>query len=129
MRTVLVAALLLTGTAIAVLPSAQAAGPCPDTCTPCAATCPPPALAPAMADPFPTCVQDCFWFVPKGCDSRDLTTAGPVAPPLDAWGDDCDLDVEPIGACAPPSGSMVERHVGPVHLKLLLCGGDVPDWS
>lgn len=92
-------------------------------------TCPPMETMAADIDPFPTCVQDCFWFVPDSCDLQALWSDGPVGFPVDPWVGDCDIDVDPIGACAPPSGDSVERQVGPVHLHLLLCGGDVPDWS
>lgn len=94
--------------------------------------CPPPVDEQdrqTMADPFPTCVRECFPVPNEDCELQDLYYAGPVGFPVDIWGGDCDIDVDPIGACAPPSGDYVERHIGPIHLKLLLCGGDVPDWS
>lgn len=71
-----------------------------------------------------------------GLQSATPTSLGPtsVNPQRFVWGYDlaqCDIDVEPIGACAPPSGKTLERRVAFVHLTLLLCDGgiDPPAWS
>lgn len=100
----------------------------------------PPYETMAAADPFPTCVTEpCGPSapVPDGCDLQDATPTsfGPTGLDLQrlVWGSDtsqCDVDVEPIGACAPPSGSTIERRVLFVHLILLVCGGGIGDgWS
>jgi hypothetical protein len=84
------------------------------------------------ADPFPTCIRECFP-LPDGCDLRDATptAVGPAAPwfnPRQAvWGNDCTADVEPVGACAPPSGSTIDREVGFVRVVLLVCDGGAGD--
>lgn len=87
----------------------------------------------AMADPFPTCVRECGPGLPDGCDLRESTpeAVGPVPARSLVWGGDCDVDVEPIGACAPPSGRTIERRILFVHVTLLLCGGgpDPIGWS
>ena len=48
-----------------------------------------------------------------------------VNPRERVWGTDtgCDVDVEPFYACAPPSGFVVDRTVGPVHARVLVCDG------
>lgn len=55
------------------------------------------------------------------------TSAGPVPvnPQAALWGSDCYVDVNPVAACAPPSGFVIERLIGPVHLHLLVCDGGV----
>ncbi|MGB0651726.1 MAG: hypothetical protein ACPGQL_00865 [Thermoplasmatota archaeon] len=59
------------------------------------------------------------------CDARDGT---PAVIRDAVWGrydeganGECDIDVEPFGACVGGSGSTTERHVGPFHVKLLVC--------
>lgn len=92
--------------------------------------CPPP----MMADPFPDCFAPCLPG-PDACSLKEATptTVGPLLIPFNpqafVWGNDagCDVDVDPIGACAPPSGSDLDRAVGPVHLHLLLCDGGIGD--
>lgn len=104
---------------------------------PCgAATCPPPAATSAMADPFPTCVRECSPIPNGGCELQAATptTVGPTMLPFNpqqaVWGGDCDIDVEPIGACAPPSGTTKEFRALFLHVTLLLCGGSPPPvWS
>lgn len=100
-----------------------------DTCVPMCACMPMSAVDLSDIDPFPTCVRECFPLPTDDCDLQDVYYTGPVGFPVDVWGGDCDIDVDPIGACAPPSGDSTERHIGPIHLRLLLCGGGVPDWS
>jgi len=86
-----------------------------------------------LADPVPTCVRDCLPG-PDQCTLRDATpAAGPSVGPITpialrqaVWGNDCTIDVDPIGACAPPSDRALDETVYVVHLHLLLCGGDVP---
>ncbi|HJQ93156.1 MAG TPA: hypothetical protein VJ874_02600 [Candidatus Thermoplasmatota archaeon] len=94
-----------------------------------------------LADPFPTCVTEpCGPAPAPAMDACKLQSATPtsVGPTgLNAqrlvWGSDateCDVDVEPIGACAPPSGTTKEYRVAFVHVTLLLCGGGIGDgWS
>lgn len=95
------------------------------------ATCPPPMEA-AMADPFPTCIRECSPVPSEGCGLQEATptTVGPTALPFNPraflWGADCDVDVEPIGACAPPSGSTKEIRIAFLHVTLLLCDGGLP---
>ena len=96
---------------------------------------PPPqaATSPASVDPFPECLRDCLP-VPGNCDLRDATpAAGPSVGPITpialrqaVWGNDCYIDVDPIGACAPPSGATITRTIGPVRLTLLVCDGGIP---
>lgn len=38
-----------------------------------------------------------------------------------------DVDTRDYYACAPPSGFVVERTVGPVHVAVLVCDGGIPD--
>ena len=90
----------------------------------------------AMADPFPTCVRECTPPILDGCRLRAATptTVGPFLLPFNpqqtVWGSDCDIDVDPIGACAPPSGSTIERDVLFLDVRLLVCDGGVgDDWS
>jgi hypothetical protein len=56
---------------------------------------------------------------PNYCGVKEQTPA----PLAFVWGSDCYVDVDPIGACAPPSGFVIDRLVGPVHLHLLVCDG------
>jgi hypothetical protein len=91
----------------------------------------------AMADPFPTCVRECTPPILDGCDLRAATptTVGPLPlnPQQAVWGSDCDVDVEPIGACAPPSGRTIDAEVLFLDISLLVCGGGIGDvtdgWS
>lgn len=79
------------------------------------------------------CVTDPCWPyptpLPNDCALKAATPdqipflGAMINPRQQLWGNDCDIDVDPIGACAPPSGSTTDRHVGPVHLHLLLCDG------
>lgn len=96
--------------------------------------------APAMADPFPTCIRECTPpVVPDGCDLRAATptTVGPFLLPFNPqqsiWGSDCDVDVDPIGACAPPSGRTLDAEVLFLDVSLLMCDGGLGDiadgWS
>jgi hypothetical protein len=86
---------------------------CSSPCGPGADYCPPPA--------------DVGTTAPNYCEVKEdtPTSVGPVPLNLRAalWGSDCYVDVDPVAACAPPSGFVVERIVGPVHLHLLVCDG------
>lgn len=60
------------------------------------------------------------------CEVRDDTPA-PLHDPV--WGryderpdGECDVDVEPFGACVGGGGSYVENRYDPVHAKILVCG-------
>ena len=61
--------------------------------------------------------------------TAEAATPAPASTLL--WGTDagCDIDVDTTDyyACAPPSGFIVDRTVGPVHLVLLVCDGGVGD--
>jgi hypothetical protein len=90
----------------------------------------------AMADPFPTCVRECTPPVLDGCRLRAATptTVGPFLLPANpqqmVWGSDCDIDVDPIGACAPPSGKTYEADILFLDVRLLVCDGGIgDDWS
>src|SRR5688572_19164872 len=114
-RTLLLS-VLLGASALAVLPTTQAAELPPivvcvtEPCCPC----PPP--------------------VPDACD-LEAATPGPnpyYTPSLREmiWGDDdgCDIDVEtPAMDCAPPSSTGIDRTVGPVHVHGAVCDGGIPD--
>jgi hypothetical protein len=93
----------------------------------------PPPQQVESANPFPTCVRECLPG-PDACTLRDATPAagpsvGPITPIAlrqSIWGNDCTVDLDPIGACAPPSGSSKDVYVAFVHVHLLLCGGNPP---
>lgn len=101
-------------------------------------TCQPPMVS-TMADPFPTCIRECSPVgLPSGCELKAATptTVGPFLLPFNpqqfVWGNDCDIDVDPIGACAPPSGSTIERDVLYFDVRILVCDGGIGDigtWS
>lgn len=110
----------------------------PSCSGPCgAAPCPPPMEVASMADPFPTCVRECSPIPNEGCELKAATptTVGPLLLPFNpqafVWGNDCDIDVDPIGACAPPSGHTIERDVLFLDIRILVCDGgiDPPAWS
>jgi len=109
-RTVLLA-LLLSATALAFTPTAQAAEPICMT-----SLCLPD--GPAVT-----------WCGLKAATpgSNPYTT---VDPREAVWGTDagCDIDVYgPSMDCAPPSSTVVERTAGPVHARVGMCDGGIPD--
>jgi hypothetical protein len=90
----------------------------------------PTCMGPCTCDPEPVPLAPEPLYDP--CDLEAATPAGPLR--TLTWGNDagCDVDVEPIGGCAPPSGRTYERDIAFVHLVLLVCGGGIdpiPDWS
>jgi len=143
MKTLLLAA-ALTLTALSLVPGAAAETPGPCGVGP--QRCPAPHF-PDVRDLLPTDVPYCITVdctpiadlvaPPSACDLQEATPTGVGAanPRHLVWGaydpQECDVDVDPIGACAPPSGHTVERRVAFVHLTLLVCDGgvDPPVWS
>jgi hypothetical protein len=103
-------------------------------------TCPPldlldPSAAAMAPPPIIVCIREpCPGVpVPNYCTLESATPgANPYTtlnPRERVWGTDagCDIDVESNWSCAPPSGGYVERTVGPVHVKILVCDGGIGD--
>jgi hypothetical protein len=100
--------------ALAMLPSAQAAVQ-------------PPPIVVCVTEPCPGPVPT----VDPYCTAKALTPGQNPYTTVNlrerVWGTDagCDIDADTtdLYACAPPSGFVIERTVGPVHAKVLVCDG------
>jgi hypothetical protein len=116
-RTLLLS-LLLTGTAFALLPSAQAAEiPGPVVCV--TDPCPP--------YPVPT-VNYCT--LKQATPDQVPFLGAAINPRQTVWGSDAGCDIDVVGpdmTCAPPSSTGIDQTVGPVHLRAGVCDGGIPD--